>query len=272
MNHYGKPVVVRGAGDIATGVIQKLAHAGFAVYVVEVARPTAIRRMAALSEAIFDGKKQVEDLVGIRVNDVSEARAAIEDGLIPLFVDPELTSLQSIEPLAVVDAVIAKRNIGLSRELAPITIALGPGFEAGHDCDAVIETMRGHDLGKVIYDGFTMKNTGIPGPVGGYTLERVVRAPHAGKIRSDRQIGEIIRVGETLLYVDETPVAAPISGVIRGLLRDGFEVTKGFKSADIDPRIDEQKNCYTISDKARALGGGVVDALFFLMQQKGLLP
>lgn len=272
LERFDWPVVVRGAGDIATGVIQKLAHAGFNVYALEVKEPSAIRRKVALSEAVYDGKTQVEDLVGVLVENEVEANIALAVGRIPILVDPDLSSLSWIRPLAFVDAVIAKKNTGLNKELAPVTIALWPGFTAGEDCDVVIETQRGHDQGMLIFSGQTQKNTGVPGPIEGFTTERVIRAPHAGNLTAIRQIGDIVEAGEDLLKIDDTIVTAPIGGVVRGMLRDGYAVVKGTKLSDIDPRLDEQKNCYTISDKARALGGAVLEAVTLLLRQKQLWP
>lgn len=272
MERFGWPVVVRGAGDIATGVIQKLAHAGFDVYALESEKPSAIRRKVALSEAVYDGEAKVEDIVGVLVKDEAAAKAALKDSRVPILIDPTLSSLSWIKPLALIDAVIAKKNTALKMDMAPVTVALGPGFVAGKDCDVVIETQRGHAQGTLIFQGETEKNTGVPGPIGGYTLERVIRAPHAGVLKAIRQIGDIVTAGDDLLMVGETVVSAPISGVVRGMLRDGYEVIKGTKLSDIDPRLEEQKNCYTISDKARALGGATLEAVILLLRQKGLWP
>lgn len=272
LDRFDWPVVVRGAGDIATGVIQKLAHAGFDVYALEVEAPSAIRRKVALSEAVYDGKAKVEDLVGVLVSNEVEANVALSVGRIPVLIDPELTSLSWVKPLAVIDAVIAKKNTLMTRDLAPVTIALGPGFIAGEDCDVVIETQRGHDQGMLIFDGESQKNTGVPGSIEGYTIERVIRAPQAGVLTAIRHIGDIVQAGDALLKIDDTVVDAPIGGVVRGMLRDGYIVSQGTKLSDIDPRLEEQKNCYTISDKARALGGAVLEAVILLLRQKGLWP
>lgn len=267
-----KPVVVRGAGDLATGVIQKLHNAGFAVYALEIEYPSAIRRCVSLSEAVYDKKMTVEDVTAYYTGSVQEARDVISAGCVPVLIDPEMKSLAAIQPLAVIDAVLAKRNTGLKKSMAPVTIGMGPGFSAGIDCDLVIETMRGHDLGKLIAKGAAAPNTGNPGEIGGYSIERVIRAPRAGKVRLVKQIGDLAEAGETVLFIDDTPVPAPMSGVIRGLIRDGYLVSERFKIGDVDPRLGERKNCYTISDKARALGGAALEGVILLLRQKGLWP
>ncbi|HHU13101.1 MAG TPA: EF2563 family selenium-dependent molybdenum hydroxylase system protein [Clostridiaceae bacterium] len=263
-------VIVRGAGDLATGVIQKLYHAGFLVYVTETERPTAVRRAASLSEAVYDGEVTVEDITAVKADSLEQARAILANKKVPILIDPEFRYLKDIDPVAIIDAVIAKKNIGMSKDMAPITIALGPGFTAGVDCDVVIETMRGHNLGRLIFEGNAIPNTGSPGDIGGRAIERVLRAPHDGTVHLIRSIGDTVETGDLVMTVDDSEVTAPFPGVVRGLIRDNFEVTKGFKIGDIDPRCEEVDNCCTISDKARALGGAVIDAMIRLFRQKNM--
>lgn len=256
-------IVIRGAGDISTGTIHRLFRAGFPVLALEAERPSAIRRKVAFSEAVYDGAATVEGVTAVRIDDISQMNAVLDGGEVPLLVDPSGESIRRLKPAAVVDAILAKRNLGTSMDMAPLTVALGPGFEAGRDVHFVVETMRGHDLGRVIASGSAAANTGIPGDIGGYGTERVVRAPAAGAFRLRRDIGSIVAAGEIIGTVafgaGETPVRANISGLLRGILRDGYPVTAGFKLADVDPRLEELKNCFTISDKARCIAGSVLE-------------
>lgn len=266
-----KPVVVvRGGGDLATGTIYALHKAGYPVLVLETKYPAAIRRLAAVSEAIYEGKTQVEDMTAIRIAGVEEAPNLWESGKVPVLVDPEGEAIRQIKPRVVVDAILAKKNLGTSRNMAPLTIGLGPGFTAGQDVDVVIETMRGHDLGRVFTEGSALPNTGVPGNIGGYTKERVIHAPQAGILHAVRGIGDLVEKGEEIAWLEAAgedlgqkreeriSIPASISGVLRGILREGYPVTKGFKIADIDPRAEQKKNCTTISDKARCIGGSVL--------------
>lgn len=259
-----KPVVVRGGGDLATGVIIRLSRAGFPVIVLESHRPTAIRREAAFSEAVYFGEKKVED---VTIRRVGSAREAIDTAgpLSPvLLVDESASSIGEIKPDVVVDAIIAKRNLGTDRSMAPLVIALGPGFSAGEDVDYVIETMRGHDLGRIISHGPATPNTGIPGLVGGASRERVIHAPAEGILHNVDAIGDIVEKGEPIAHIETSegvsvPVPATLTGVLRGILPDGFEVPRGMKMADIDPRADQVKNCRTVSDKSRCIAGSVLE-------------
>ena len=278
-------IIVRGGGDLATGTIHRLWSAGFRVLVLEAPRPAAIRRQAAVCEAVYEKSTVVEDMEAVLIRKAAEAEEVITSGRVPVLVDPEGESIIALKPAAVVDAILAKRNLGTNRRMAPLTIALGPGFTAGVDVDVVIETMRGHDLGRVIRTGTAQPNTGIPGNIGGYTSERVLHAPAAGIFYGVRQIGDIVAAGEEIAFIvparetgteekmsaagpvrgvqcaEKISVTSSISGVLRGLLRDGYPVTAGFKVADIDPRREERKNCVTISDKARCIAGGVLEAV-----------
>ena len=261
-------IIVRGGGDIATGTIYKLYQCGFDVLILETEHPSAIRRNVAFSEAVYEKIQTVENITCTLAEDVSQAIGLLEQKKLPVLVDPQGQSISVLKPFAVVDAILAKKNLGTNRQMAPITIALGPGFVAGADVDAVIETKRGHSLGRVIYQGKAIENTGIPGMIAGYGKERVIHSPQEGMFRNIKKITDTVKKGDIIAVVEnsgrQTPVKATIDGLIRGLLRDGYPVTKGFKVADIDPRIEEYKNCFTISDKARCIAGGVLEAILHL--------
>lgn len=263
-------VIVRGGGDLATGTIHRLHRCGFPVLVLETAAPSAIRRTVAFCEAVYTGAQTVEGVTCRRVDAPDQALALLRAGGLPLLVDPRGAAIGALKPLAVVDAILAKRNLGTARTMAPLTIGLGPGFTAGQDVDAVIETMRGHDLGRVLLHGAAQPNTGVPGLIAGYGAERVIHSPAAGPLRPVRHIGDTVCRGETIAFVGETPVPATLTGLLRGLIREGYPVTEGLKIADIDPRVSEYENCFKISDKARCIAGGVVEALLALHAQKGL--
>lgn len=248
-------VFVRGAGDIATGVIVRLIKCGFAVAALEVPAPSAIRRTVSLCEAVYDGVCTVE---GVRAQLTSKLLETFT-GTVPLLIDPQCEILRSVEPAALVDAIVAKRNLGTNLHMASATVALGPGFLAGTDVRAVVETKRGHHLGRVIWDGPAMPNTGVPGMVGAYDVERVIRAPVDGNVHILLDIGSKVEKGEALAMIGATPVLSQLSGVVRGMIREGFCVFAGMKMADVDPR--EDADFRTISDKARAVGGGVLEAL-----------
>ncbi|MDY2987269.1 MAG: selenium-dependent molybdenum cofactor biosynthesis protein YqeB [Peptoniphilus sp.] len=255
-------IIIRGAGDIATGSIQRLHRSGFKVLCLEVAQPTAIRRTVALSDAIYVGETRVEDIVARRVETIYEIENAFEDGVVPVMVDPECKILEELEPDVVVDAILAKKNLGTRIDMAKGTVALGPGFIAGEDVDIVIETNRGHDLGRLIFEGPAAPNTNRPGNIDGFTRERVLYAPKTGKIINRHDIGDIVEQGEVIATVEGGEVTAKISGILRGIIRNGTEVFEGMKIGDVDPRITT--NPKTISDKARALGGATLEAVMIL--------
>lgn len=261
-------VIVRGGGDIATGTIYKLYQCGFRVLVLETENPSAIRRNVAFSEAVYNGTQTVEGLTCTLAKTVEEAVSLLEQGRLTMLIDPAGDCIGQLRPMAVVDGILAKKNLGTHKAMAPITVALGPGFTAGVDVDAVIETMRGHSLGRVIYEGGAIKNTGIPGVIAGFSKERVLHSPAAGVMRNVKKITDMVEKGETIALIEtkegDIPVIATIDGLLRGLIRDGYPVTKGFKIADIDPRLQEFENCFTISDKARCIAGGVVEAILHL--------
>ncbi len=261
-------ILIRGAGDIATGTIQKLVRAGFSVLATETDKPSAIRRLVALSEAVYEGSFTVEDITAVRTDSLPEAYTVMNAGHVAIMVDPSCRLLSELQPFAVVDAILAKKNLGTNRGMAPITIALGPGFTAGEDVDVVVETMRGHNLGRLIFEGTALPNTGVPGMIEGMGRERVIHAPMAGTISNKAVISDIIEKGQMIAEIDGNPVIASIDGVLRGLIRDGFYVPQGFKIADIDPRDAEKENCFTISDKARCIGGAVLEAILMLRYSK----
>ena len=256
-------IIVRGAGDISTGTIHRLARAGFPVLALEVARPSAIRRRVAFSEAVYDGAATVEGVTAVRIAGIQEIDEVLARGDVPLLVDPAGESIRRLRPAAVVDAILAKRNLGTTMDMAPLTVALGPGFAAGRDVHYVIETMRGHDLGRIIAEGSAAANTGVPGLIGGYGAERVLHAPAAGVFRMRRDIGSAVDADEIIGVIasgdGKVPVRAQIAGILRGVIRDGYPVTKGFKLADVDPRLEQLKNCTTVSDKARCIAGSVLE-------------
>lgn len=260
-------VIVRGGGDIASGVIQKLYRCGFKVLVLEIENPTCIRRAVSFSEALFEDEIEVEGITGVKVSDIEEIEDAWKNNKVPVIVDPKGSYINLLKPKAVVDGILAKKNLGTYINMAPITIALGPGFEAGKDVDVVIETNRGHNLGRLIFNGEAQADTGAPGNIGGYTKERVIYSPCDGVINNVREIGDIVKKEEPLAYVGDYIVRATIDGVLRGIIRNNSKVCKGLKIADIDPRLEERKNCFTISDKARTIGGGVLEALIYLIRQ-----
>lgn len=253
-------VLIRGAGDIATGIALRLYRSGFRVVMTDVERPTAIRRTVAFSEAIRLGGCAVEGIEARRADDPAHARALLEAGFVPVLIDPECACRKALAPDALVDAILAKRNLGTRITDAPVVVGVGPGFTAGQDCHAVIETMRGHTLGRVIYEGSAIPNTNIPGLIGGFAGERVLRAPADGVFKSIRAIGDIVEPGDTVGVVAGEPMRCTIGGVLRGLLADGTETHRGMKAGDVDPRGNIE-NCFTSSDKALAVGGGVLEAI-----------
>ena len=255
-------IVIRGGGDLATGTALRLYRAGMEVVVCETAVPTSIRRTVCFSEAVRLGETEVEGVTA-RLAALADLPDLLERGIVPVLADPEGACIPALAPDAVVDAIIAKRNLGTRMDMAPVVVAAGPGFTAGVDCHAVVETMRGHYLGRVIYDGAALPNTDVPGLIGGYAGERVLRAPADGVFRGVKRIGDHVRAGEAAGYVDGAPMVCTIDGVLRGLLADGVPVRRGMKSGDVDPRCAPE-HCLCASDKALAVGGGVLEALLHL--------
>jgi len=264
---FNEIVIIRGGGDLASGTIQKLHRSGFKVLVLEVAQPTSIRRDVSFSEAIYQGEVEIEGIRAVHVCSLSEIENAWRSKDVPVIIDEQGKYIKIIKPKIVVDAIIAKKNMGTTKDMADITIALGPGFIAGEDVDVVIETTRGHNLGRLIFQGAAAINTGIPGTIMGYSKERVLYSPCQGIIKNILDIGDVAEVDEVIAYIGETEVKATMPGLLRGILRSGSFVPKGFKIADIDPRLSEKLNCYTISDKARSIAGGVLEAVLYLMTQ-----
>ena len=260
-------VLIKGAGDLATGVAVRLWRAGFRVAMTELEQPLAIRRSVAFSEAVYDGTAAVEDVTARRVAQAAEAEAAWQAGVIPVLVDAEAWCRLTLKPEVLVDAVLAKRNSGTRLSDAPLVVGLGPGFTAGQDVHAVVETNRGHYLGRVLWSGSAQADTGTPGVVGGVGRERVVYAPAEGSFKARLAIGAVVAPGDVIGWMDETPVKAPIAGVLRGLMREGVRLEAGVKMADVDPRgvVD---HCWTISDKALAIGGGVLEAILVHLRHR----
>ena len=294
-------IICRGAGDLATGIIHRLHRAGHRVIALETDYPAAIRRQVSFCEAVYDGSAAVEGVTARLVPALTDAEtdtetysgindtpaahivsekwdssaieAVLEAGEVPLLIDPKGESIALLKPDVVVDAIIAKKNLGTTINMAPLVIGVGPGFTAGQDVHLVIESMRGHNLARIITDGMTQPNTGVPGNIAGFTSERVIHAPAAGYIHDVRKIGDIVQKGDEIarIYPDKesydnalseyVPVNATITGITRGLIREGYYFKEGFKIADIDPRESELTNCFTISDKARSIAGSVLEAV-----------
>ena len=261
-------ILVRGGGDLASGVIHRLHRCGYPVLILESEAPSAIRREVSFCEAVYEGESFVEGVLCRKISSLAECKKVWQEGEIPLLADETGASVKEFAPDAVIDAILAKKNLGTTKEMAPLTIALGPGFAAGYDVDFVIETMRGHNLGRIIKKGSALPNTGVPGLIAGIGKERVIHSPAAGNMKNICQIADLVEKDQVIAMVGDTPVKATISGVIRGLIRDSYPVFEGMKIADIDPRAEQKKNCFTISDKARCIAGGVLEVLLSC----GVLP
>jgi xanthine dehydrogenase accessory factor len=253
-------ILIRGAGEIATGVAYRLSSCHFKVCMTETPNPQAVRREVAFSEAIFDSEKEVEGITAKRVESQDRISEVWREGKVPILIDPEAKVKDFLKPDVLIDATLAKKNLGTKITDALLVIGLGPGFHAGKDVHLVIETNRGHNLGRIISNGEAEPNTGIPGSIAGYTEERVIRAPKAGNFKALKKIGDGVRANEKVGMVGNVEVRSRIAGVIRGLLRDGIEVWKGMKLGDVDPR-GTKAHCYTISDKARTISGGVLQVI-----------
>lgn len=259
LNEFG--IVIKGAGEMASGIAARLYRAGFRrMVMVEIPEPVAVRRMVSFCEAVYDGEKEVEGIAAVCAPCRKDVELAWQARKIPVCVDPEWKTITWMKPKATVDAVLAKRNLGTRIDEAETVVALGPGFRAGVDAHYVIETNRGHDLGRVLAEGEAEANTGVPAMIGGYAAQRVVRAPVAGEMRETVEIGELVKKGDVLCRVGEVAVRAGIDGVVRGMIREGIEVGEGMKLGDVDPR-GKRENCFTISEKARALGGAVLEVV-----------
>ena len=256
----GLSVLIKGGGDLGSGVAHSLCCVGMRVAISELAQPLVIRRPVSFASALYEGAIRVEGVTAVAVRDRGQVYAAWAAGQIPVMADPETSLLAVIQPQVLVDATLAKRPTGTRLDQAPLVIALGPGFVAGEHAHVVIETMRGHDLGRIITQGSAVPNTGVPGAIQGYTWERLLRAPCAGTFRQCAQIGDQVARGQAVAAVDGVPVQAEVAGVVRGLLWDGLPVSQGQKVGDIDPR-GLRAYCFTISDKSRAIGRAALEAI-----------
>lgn len=256
--------LIKGAGDLATGVALRLRRAGFAVVMTELDRPTVLRRRVAFAEAMYEAKVVVEGVEAVRVEEASDIWAVLDAGKIAVIRDPSAAVRRLIDPLLVVDAIMAKRNLHTRITDAPAVVALGPGFVAGRDAHAVVETNRGHTLGRVITDGEALPDTGVPGTIGGFAEERLLRAPCAGVFAGVREIGDHVVAGEVVGHVDGQELHSRLDGVLRGLVRSGLEVVTGAKVGDVDPR-GIREHCFTVSDKSAAVAGGVLEAACALL-------
>lgn len=256
-------VLIKGAGDLATGVAHRLRKCGFDIVMTEIEKPTTVRRTVAFSQAVFDKTTEVEGIRGSLAKNIDNIKDITKKGEVAVIVDENAEVVKDLKPDVVVDAIIAKKNLGTSINDAPIVIALGPGFTASVDCNCVVETKRGHYLGKAIYEGSAIPDTGVPGDIGGYTTERIIRATDDGNIVPIVHIGDYVEKGQTVAYVNDKKVLAEINGIVRGMLQKDIKVFKGMKSGDIDPRC-EKEHCFTISDKARSIGGGVLEGILYL--------
>lgn len=254
-------IIVRGGGDIATGTIYTLHQCGYHVLILETPHPTAIRRKVSFCEAVYDSTAVTEGVTCRRIDSIEECRHVWDSHEVPLLIDPQAQIIEKAHPQVLIDAILAKKNLGTNRGMADLTIALGPGFCAGTDVDYVVETMRGHQLGRIIEHGYALPNTGIPGMIAGHGADRVIHAPASGNICVHADIGDTVEEGQILASIGDVKVTAAFSGVLRGMIRDGFAVTEGLKIADIDPRIEQKENCGTISDKARCIAGSVLEIL-----------
>lgn len=262
-------VMIKGAGDIASGIALRLWRAGIGVVMTELPKPSSIRRSVCFSEAVYHGETKVEEVCARLAENAAEALCMLKENILPVIVDPKAESAKVLCPDVIVDAILAKDNLGTAITDAPGVVGVGPGFTAGVDCHAVVETMRGHTLGRVIWSGSAIPNTGVPGSIGGYTIERVMHSPCGGTFHALRQIGDTVEAGETVATIGGEPLYAKITGTLRGILPEGFEVPREhFKSADVDPRC-QLFHCFTASDKALAVGGGVLEAVLMLTSAVG---
>ena len=261
-------VVIRGAGDLATGIALRLYRSGYQLVMTDLPEPTAIRRTVCFSEAIRQGETEVEGVRAVHCTDAQDARNRVEQGLVAVLGDPAGACISALKPGAVVDAILAKKNLGTAMTDAPVVIGVGPGFTAGVDCHAAVETKRGHYLGRLILAGSAIPNTGVPGDIGGYSAQRIIRATADGIFEPEVEIGQRVETGALVARVDGTPVYAAMPGMVRGMLPAGLRVTQGMKAGDIDSRC-EYEHCFTVSDKARAVGGGVLEGLLYFQSRRG---
>jgi len=255
-------VLIKGAGDLATGIAHRLWRSGFDVVMLELPEPLVVRRTVSFATAIYENKIEVESVKAVLCHSTDEIGQYLDEKIIPVIIDPLAESVKALKPPVVIDAIMAKKNTGTFLTDAELVIGIGPGFTAGKDVNFVVETMRGHMLGRVISTGSAVDDTGVPAEIGGYGTERLLRSPIDGTIKPLKEIGNIVKAGETIALVDQAAVKSSIDGIIRGMLYSGLKVKKGLKIGDIDPR-GEKVDCHSISDKARAVGGGVLEAILF---------
>lgn len=253
-------ILIKGAGDLATGIAVRLYRGGHRIVMTEIEKPLTVRRMVAFSRTVYEQTAVVEEVWGRLVHTTEEAERATAEGWIAVIVDPDAKIRETYRPDVLIDAILAKRNLGTTAADAPLVIGVGPGFTAGEDCHCVLETKRGHTLGNVIWKGSAIPNTGVPGNVGGYTIERLIRASAAGTMEAAAHIGDMVQEGQIVAYTGGRPVYANMGGIVRGMLQDGVQVTRGLKIGDIDARC-EHSHCFTISDKARSIGGAALEAV-----------
>ncbi len=263
--HY--PVIIKSGGDIATAVAHKLFRAGFPVVITELENPMMVRRTISFANCIYEKTWTVEGVTAVLAEDPLDFMKILRNGRIPVIIDPGCRTKNLIQPVILVDGILAKRNSGTAKEDAPVVIALGPGFIAGEDAHAVIETNRGHELGRILFEGQAAPNTGVPGQIGGYALERVLRSPVPGMVQNHTTIGAAVKAGELICSVEGQPVFTQIDGVVRGLIKEGLLVKEYEKLGDVDPRGDT-KYCWSISDKGRNIAGAVLEAILILMNER----
>jgi len=260
-------IIIKSGGDIASGVAWRLHQCGMKILITEIPQPLAVRRTVAFCEAVYRKETIVEGVKACLIDDVSKASEVWDRGRIPVLVDPDCRARGLIKPWVLVDAILAKTNLGTTKDDAPLVIAVGPGFRAGVDADYVVETNRGHRLGRLLLEGGAEPNTGKPGAVMGITVDRVLRAPDHGEWRNDLDIGDFVKKGDQIGTVNGIPVKAGIDGVIRGMIHPGVSVQKGLKIGDIDPR-GIREHCFSISEKALAVGGGVLEGILRFMRDR----
>lgn len=259
MKQYNNYVLIRGGGDIASGIAKSLFETGFKVIITEIESPSFIRRAVCFGNAIYEKEVVIEGIKARQSKiDLEEINKLHSENIIPVIIDPNLESLNYIKPHILIDAILAKKNMGTKKDMAKIVIGIGPGFSASIDVDAIIETNRGHNLGRTIFEGSAEENTGVPGKIEGYSHERVIHSPVEGKIVNLKKIGDILKEDEVIATIENVEIHSKISGVLRGIIKDGYFCKKGLKIADVDPRISEVKNCFSISDKSRAIGNAVL--------------
>lgn len=254
----GKLAIVRGGGDLATGIIYRLWKVGFSVLSLEIPAPLVVRRTVSVASAVFDGEIVIEDMKAVRIGSLKDL--TYDRSRVSVLVDPEGRSISELRPGILVDAIMAKRNLGTKKDMAPVVIGIGPGFSAPEEVDAVIETKRGHYLGRVIRNGSAIPNTGVPGLIRGYTVERLLRSPGEGYVVPVKRIGDSVMPGDVVAHVEGIPVCSQIEGILRGLIHPSVVAAKGLKIGDIDPR-GEREHCFSITDKALAIAGGVLEVI-----------